>query len=108
MTSEDAKKRLVEFGPNKLPETLRNPILVFLGYMWNPLSWAMESAAIISICLLDYPDFALISGLLLLNSSISYVEESSADKAIKAGRMNGTSHLCRLHMRKPIMLEHPL
>lgn len=43
----------------------------------------MEAAAIISICLLDYADFALIVALLLVNSVISYVEESNADKAIK-------------------------
>ena len=86
MTSEEAKKRLAEYGPNKLPESSRNPVLVYLGYMWNPLSWAMEAAAIIAICLLDYPDFALILGLLLINSTISFVEEASADKAIKAGQ----------------------
>ena len=32
------------------------------SYMWNPLSWAMEAAAIIAIALLDYADFALIVG----------------------------------------------
>lgn len=34
--------------------------------MWNPLSWAMEAAAIIAIALLDYADFALILALLLV------------------------------------------
>jgi hypothetical protein len=50
----------------------------FLSYMWNPLSWAMEAAAIIAVALLDWADFALILALLLLNATISYVEESSA------------------------------
>ena len=44
----------------------------------------MEAAAIIAIALLDYADFALILALLLVNATISYVEESNADKAIKA------------------------
>jgi len=44
----------------------------------------MEAAAIIAIALLDYVDFALIIALLLTNATISYVEESNADKAIKA------------------------
>jgi H+-transporting ATPase len=44
----------------------------------------MEAAAIIAIALLDYADFALIMALLIINCTISYVEESSADKAIKA------------------------
>ncbi|PNH02174.1 Plasma membrane ATPase [Tetrabaena socialis] len=84
LTSAEVEKRLAEYGPNKLPESTRNAFLVFLGYMWNPLSWAMEAAAIIAIALLDYADFALIVGLLLLNSGISYIEEANADKAIKA------------------------
>lgn len=35
----------------------------FLGYLWNPLSWAMEVAAILAIILLDYADFALVRTL---------------------------------------------
>jgi H+-transporting ATPase len=42
LTTEEHAKRLAEYGPNKLPESHRNPFLVYLGYMWNPLSWAME------------------------------------------------------------------
>ncbi|RMZ54903.1 hypothetical protein APUTEX25_000420 [Auxenochlorella protothecoides] len=84
ITSAEVQERLKTYGYNKLPEETRNPILVYLSYMWNPLSWAMEAAAIIAIALLDYADFALIVALLLVNSTISYVEEANADKAIKA------------------------
>ena len=77
-------QRLEEYGPNKLPESTRNPFLIYLGYMWNPLSWAMEAAALIAIGVVDYVDFILIVSLLLTNATISFVEESSADKAIKA------------------------
>ena len=87
LTSAEVEKRLAEYGPNKLPESSRSAILVFLGYMWNPLSWAMEAAAIIAIALLDYADFALIVALLLLNSVISFYEEANADKAIKVLRL---------------------
>ncbi|KAL3143237.1 hypothetical protein ABBQ38_002088 [Trebouxia sp. C0009 RCD-2024] len=84
LTSAQGTERLAEYGPNKLPESSRNPFLVYLGYMWNPLSWAMEVAAIVAIALLDYADFCLIVALLFLNATISFVEESNADKAIKA------------------------
>lgn len=46
------------------------PAQVFLGYLWNPLSWAMEAAAILAIILLDYADFVLIVALLLVNATI--------------------------------------
>lgn len=32
LTEEEAKQRLAEFGPNKLPETSINPVIRFLGY----------------------------------------------------------------------------
>jgi H+-transporting ATPase len=54
----------------------------------------METAAIIAIALLDYADFALIVGLLLLNSTISFVEESSADAAIKVKILRMTRTNC--------------
>ena len=84
LTSAEAEERLFAYGPNKLPESSRNPLLVYLGYMWNPLAWAMEAAAIIAIALLDYVDFVLIVALLFVNATISFVEESNADRAIKA------------------------
>eukprot|EP00121_Abeoforma_whisleri_P014655 Awhi_evm1s13516 len=53
-------------------------------FMWNPLSWCMEIAAIIAIALVDYVDFILIIVLLFLNAAVGYYEESSADNAIEA------------------------
>ena len=90
LTDEEAARRLEQFGPNQLPETYRNPFLIFLrcvarlpqletrargpdsrararerhatSFLWNPLSWAMEAAAIISIALVDYVDFIVRGG----------------------------------------------
>lgn len=44
--------------------------------MWNPLSWAMEVAAIIAIALLDFADFGVIIALLLCNAVIRYTSRS--------------------------------
>ena len=70
LTDAEVARRLEQYGPNKLPESNINPFLRFLGYMWNPLSWAMEVAAIIAIALLDFADFGVIIGLLLCNATI--------------------------------------
>ena len=47
--------------------------------MWNPLSWVMEGAALVSIALSngqhrppDWPDFVGIVLLLLINSAIGF------------------------------------
>ncbi|TKY61168.1 ATPase 10 [Spatholobus suberectus] len=51
LSSDDAEARIQIFGPNKLEEKKENKILKFLSFMWNPLSWVMEAAALMAIIL---------------------------------------------------------
>ncbi|CAA3008051.1 ATPase 11, plasma membrane-type [Olea europaea subsp. europaea] len=91
LSSEDALRRLEIFGYNKLEEKEENKILKFLGFMWNPLSWVMEAAAIMAIALAngggkppDWQDFVGIIILLVINSTISFIEENNAGNAAAA------------------------
>lgn len=91
LTTEAAEDRLRIFGPNKLEEKEESKILKFLGFMWNPLSWVMEAAAIMAIALAngggkppDWQDFVGIITLLIINSTISYIEETNAGNAAAA------------------------
>ncbi|VAH95564.1 unnamed protein product [Triticum turgidum subsp. durum] len=91
LTSKQVQQRLQIFGPNKLEEKEESRFLKFLGFMWNPLSWVMEEAAIMTIALAngggkppDWQDFLGIIFLLLINSSISFVEENNAGNAAAA------------------------
>ncbi|KAK4415006.1 ATPase 8, plasma membrane-type [Sesamum alatum] len=91
LTSDEGAKRLEIFGPNKLEEKKDSKFLKFLGFMWNPLSWVMELAAIMAIVLAngggkppDYPDFIGIVVLLIINSTISFIEENNAGNAAAA------------------------
>ncbi|XP_010533093.1 PREDICTED: ATPase 6, plasma membrane-type [Tarenaya hassleriana] len=91
LSSEEGRKRLQIFGPNKLEEKTENKFLKFLGFMWNPLSWVMEAAAIMAIALAngggkppDWQDFVGIICLLIINSTISFIEENNAGNAAAA------------------------
>uniref|UniRef100_A0A5B6Z0W5 Plasma membrane ATPase n=1 Tax=Davidia involucrata TaxID=16924 RepID=A0A5B6Z0W5_DAVIN len=91
LTSEDGEKRLQIFGLNKLEEKKESKVLKFLGFMWNPLSWVMECAAIMAIVLAngggkppDWQDFVGIVVLLIINSTISFIEENNAGNAAAA------------------------
>ncbi|XP_022869851.1 ATPase 8, plasma membrane-type-like isoform X1 [Olea europaea var. sylvestris] len=91
LTSDEAAKRLQIFGANKLEEKKECKLLKFLGFMWNPLSWVMESAAIMAIVLAngggkppDWQDFTGIVVLLIINSTISFIEENNAGNAAAA------------------------
>ncbi|KAH9676319.1 ATPase 11 plasma membrane-type-related [Citrus sinensis] len=91
LSTEAAEERLTIFGYNKLEEKQESKILKFLGFMWNPLSWVMEAAAIMAIALAngggkppDWQDFVGIITLLLINSTISFIEENNAGNAAAA------------------------
>ncbi|THG00038.1 hypothetical protein TEA_017575 [Camellia sinensis var. sinensis] len=91
LSTEEGNNRLQIFGPNKLEEKKESKILKFLGFMWNPLSWVMEAAAIMAIALAngdkkppDWQDFVGIICLLVINSTISFIEENNAGNAAAA------------------------
>ncbi|KAL9244720.1 hypothetical protein vseg_018463 [Gypsophila vaccaria] len=91
LTQEEGQHRLEIFGYNKLEEKKESKILKFLGFMWNPLSWVMEMAAIMAIALAngggkppDWQDFVGIITLLVINSTISFIEENNAGNAAAA------------------------
>ncbi|KAL9662251.1 hypothetical protein QQ045_027083 [Rhodiola kirilowii] len=91
LSGEEGANRLQIFGPNKLEEKKESKFLKFLGFMWNPLSWVMEAAAIMAIALAngggkppDWQDFVGIICLLVINSTISFIEENNAGNAAAA------------------------
>jgi H+-transporting ATPase len=91
LNPDEAHRRLELFGPNKLEVEEQNAFLQFLSFMWNPLSWVMEAAALVAIVLSngqhrppDWPDFVGIVLLLVINSSIGFYEERNAGDAVKA------------------------
>ncbi|KAI0733405.1 plasma membrane H+-transporting ATPase [Fomitopsis betulina] len=91
LSVEEALRRLELFGPNRLESEEQNPFLQFLSFMWNPLSWVMEIAALVAIALSngegqppDWQDFVGIVLLLLINSGIGFYEERNAGNAVKA------------------------
>ncbi|XP_062203696.1 plasma membrane ATPase 3-like [Phragmites australis] len=91
LSTQQAQQRVEIFGPNKLEEKEESKFLKFLGFMWNPLSWVMEAAAIMAIALAngggkppDWQDFVGIITLLVINSTISFIEENNAGNAAAA------------------------
>ncbi|KAF8546022.1 hypothetical protein OG21DRAFT_1491664 [Imleria badia] len=91
LSQEGAQCRIELFSPNKLEQEEQNAFLQFLSFMWNPLSWVMEGAALVAIVLSngegqppDWQDFLGIVILLFVNSTIGFYEERNAGNAVKA------------------------
>ncbi len=84
LTSDEAARRLQQYGPNALPEETSNPLLRFLSYFWGPIPWMIEAAAILSAVVHHWEDFGIILTLLLMNAGVGFWEEFQAGNAVAA------------------------
>ncbi|MBN2615759.1 MAG: plasma-membrane proton-efflux P-type ATPase [Bacteroidales bacterium] len=84
LSTDEAKKRLDQTGPNALPEENESPLLRFLRYFWGPIPWMIEIAAILSAIIGHWDDLIIISVLLIFNGLIGFWEEHKASNALSA------------------------
>ncbi len=83
LSSEEAKKKLSEHGPNEITEKKISPILKFLSYFWGPIPWMIEAAAVLSALIRHWEDFGVIFVMLLINAAVGFWQEHKADNAIE-------------------------
>ncbi len=86
LTLAEAQRRLQEYGYNELPGKKENPFLKLLSYFWGPIPWMIEAAIALSAINRQWPDFTIISVLLLANAVVGFWEEHQAGNAIAALR----------------------
>jgi H+-transporting ATPase len=83
LSSSEALNRLEKYGPNEIPEKKESLLLKFLKNFWGPIPWMIEIAAIISLIIEEYDDFAIILAMLLINAMVRFWEEYKADNAVE-------------------------
>ena len=83
LTASEAASRTKAFGFNEVAEKKRNAAKEFLLKFWGPMAWLLEIAAILAYAIGDHGDAYLIFALLLMNTIISYVNESNSHKALE-------------------------
>jgi H+-transporting ATPase len=84
LTSEEAKALLEKHGPNKLPEKVIPKWYIFASMLWQPMPLMIWIAAIITIILGGYVDFAVLTAINLGNATLSFYETTKAGDAIAA------------------------
>lgn len=97
LSSEEAQRRLLEYGPNKLISRGGvNPIKIFLNQFKDIFVLMLIAAVIISVVIAfaksksptieDYADVLTIGAIVMLNAIIGFVQEYRSEKAIEAMR----------------------
>jgi Ca2+-transporting ATPase len=87
LSSEEAEKRLQQYGPNQLNEAPRPGFLVLLwAQLNNFVVILLIVASVISALLGDYVEAAAIMAIVVLNSVLGIVQEQRAEQALAALR----------------------
>lgn len=90
LTSEQAAERLKRYGPNAIPETKRNPFLVFLKKLWSPVPWMLEITILLELYLGKNTEAIVIGALLAFNAILSFTQENRAQNALSLLRQKLT------------------
>ena len=92
LTQEEAASRLKQDGPNAIEEKRISPLKRFLTFLWGPIPWMIEIAAVLSAVVRHWEDFVIIFFMLALNAVVGFWEEFKADNEIEALKKNLALH----------------
>jgi H+-transporting ATPase len=84
LTDAEVQANQHSFGLNEVPEEKQSMMLVFLKHFWGLTAFMLEFTIVASFLLHKYADVYLISGLMLFNAIIGFVQERKAAKTVKA------------------------
>src|SRR5208337_3002582 len=86
LSTADAKGRLGQYGSNLIKAHEESRWHKLLGYFWGPIPWMIEAASLISLARKDWPDFTVVTGLLLYNAAVGFWQDNKAASALAALR----------------------
>lgn len=87
LSTAEAARRLVEHGPNRLPQAKRRgPAIRFLRQFHNVLIYVLMGAAVVTGALQHWVDTGVILAVVLANALIGHVQEGKAEAAMAAIR----------------------
>ena len=84
LSASEAQSRLQKYGPNAVVTKHESLFREILGYFTGPIAYMIEAAAIVSAILGHWPDFIIITALLLINAALGFWQNRKAQNALKA------------------------
>lgn len=88
LTDAEVQARQKKYGLNEVPGEKESMLLVFLKHFWGLTAFMLEFTIITSFLLRKYADVYLISGLMLFNAVMGFMEERKAAQTVQALKKN--------------------
>jgi H+-transporting ATPase len=88
LSPSEVEKQRAKYGYNEIPEKTVHPLLRLLSYLWGPIPWMIEAAALLSALVDHWEDFAIILALLVVNALVGFWEEFQANNTIQSLKAN--------------------
>jgi len=87
LSSDEARRRLDQFGPNRLPTAHKDSLLLrFARQFNNILIYVLLASAAITALLAHWVDCSVIVGVVVINAIIGVIQEGKAERALDAIR----------------------
>src|ERR1700690_1788638 len=84
LSSEEARQRLRQDGPNTMPDTAVHPLCRALHKFWAPVPWMLEAAIVLELALGKSVEAAIIAALLVFNAALGLFQESRGQATLAA------------------------
>lgn len=85
LTSAEANKRLITYGPNIFPEKQHFSVVsIFIHQFTSPLIFVLLGAVVITVILGDLVDAVVIGAAVVINTILGFVQEYKAQNTIAA------------------------
>ena len=85
LSAEEARKRLEQYGPNRLQEPEQPSFFSrLLSQFMDPLIYVLAAAGVISVFLGEIGDACIIAAVAALNGAVGMIQEGKAKKALDA------------------------
>jgi len=83
LSSEEVRKRLMEYGYNEVFEKKGTPVLRFVKKFWGITPWMLETTILLEWILGKYFEMYVVIGLLGFNAALGFLQEERANAALE-------------------------